>query len=204
MYEDEAPPATRNRPESLDGIKRLDLLCRRFSDGEIQRLSTLQLRQGERPDVLDRSIQEGRLTFVLWLVEHGRLGEGDEADGEEAAQQEQAPGAMRPQESGPGSSGTTSARAIADASAGSAVCERMPEQADEQHQDHWRSPLHCVWTRIRRGLARVAGIGSRLGSWVFLPREGYEIDPSDLRDPYGNLWSYTEDPWPWTHFHSGW
>jgi hypothetical protein len=204
MYEDEAPPAMRNRPESLDSIKRLDLLNRRFSEEEIQRLSALQLRQGERPDVLDRSIQEGRLTFVRWLVEHGRLGEGDEADGKEASQQKKAPGAMRPQESWPGSSGTTTAPAIAGASAGSAVCERMPEQADEKHQDHPRSPLLCVWKRIRQGLARVAGIGSRLGSWVFLPREGYDVDPSQLRDPYGNLWSYTEDPWPWTHFHSGW
>ena len=204
MHEDDAPPATRNRPESLDGIKRLDLLCRRFSDGEIQRLSALQLRQGERPDVLDRSIQEGRLTFVRWLVEHGRLGEGDEADGKGASQQAKAPGARRPEESCPGASGTTAAQATAGASAGSAVCERTLEQTDEKHQDHRRSPLLRVWTRIRQGLARVAGIGRHLSSWIFVPSEGYEIDPSHLRDPYGNLWSYTEDPWPWTHFHSGW
>ena len=210
MYEDEAPPATRTQGESLDGIKRLDLLSRRFSEEEIQRLSALQQLRGERPDVLDRSIQEGRLQFVRWLVQHGRLGQGDTTDGEEASLEEESPGAKHPHGSWPTSPGTDAARTRAAASAGSASCEQVPDHAAENQSDNEKqsgnqcAPLHCVWAWIRTGFARAAGIGSQLGSWVFLPNEAAEIDPLSLRDPNGSPWTYMDDPWPWTHFRSGW
>jgi hypothetical protein len=73
------PTMSRARDERDE---RMDLLRRRFSGEEVERLTLLQLRCRERPDLLDLPpqerrppLQERRLQFARWLVEQGRIGE---------------------------------------------------------------------------------------------------------------------------------
>jgi hypothetical protein len=78
MHHDETP-ATHNATTSgpSEEIQRLELLSWRFSSVEIDRLSRLQLRFREHPQVIDFPLEERRLWFARWLVEHGRIGAGD-------------------------------------------------------------------------------------------------------------------------------
>src|SRR5260370_9104868 len=75
MHFRKTPPARHDDNDSPAGVQRLELLWWRFSAAETQRLSALQLLQRERPNALDLPLEECRLRFARWLIEHGRLSE---------------------------------------------------------------------------------------------------------------------------------
>lgn len=78
MHHEEASAArnvTNSDPE--EGIQRLELLGWRFSSAEIDNLSRLQRHYRERPEAIDLPLEECRWWFARWLVEHGKIGEGD-------------------------------------------------------------------------------------------------------------------------------
>ena len=77
MYGKQPPTPKGGQSELLAGVQRLELLSWRFSEAEIQRLSTLQVRHREHPELVDLPVEERRLQFARWLVEHGRLSEDD-------------------------------------------------------------------------------------------------------------------------------
>lgn len=75
MHDKEMPAVTEGLLGSAQGIERIDLLVWRFSSAEIERLSEWQLRIRARADVLDLPLDELRLRFARWLVNHGKLSE---------------------------------------------------------------------------------------------------------------------------------
>ncbi len=48
-----------------------------FTPEELARLNAMRLNFRSRAEYLERVIDEARLEFARWLVEHGKLGEGD-------------------------------------------------------------------------------------------------------------------------------
>src|SRR5690242_16849154 len=65
----------RGRVKHAEDIKRMHLLAWRFSAAEIDRLIHWQTLYQGGPMAPDLSLEECRMRFVRWLVEHGRLGE---------------------------------------------------------------------------------------------------------------------------------
>ncbi len=120
----------------------MDLLIWRFSNAEIDRLSKLQLRYREAPDALDLPIEECRLRFSRWLVEHGKLSE-DECTGI----------ACPP---GGGSSGCLEG-------------EPALENVERNRRRDWRVWLHDVLSRACRSIARAVEYAGEPGYLGYPP-----------------------------------
>jgi hypothetical protein len=193
MHRGETPAAKRNRGGSIAGVQRMDLLSWRFSRAEIDRLSKLQLDYRERPDVLDLPIEEGRLRFARWLVEHGRLTEDDRVGSWKPPRHEETWCGKGPQRSRPKSAGDIPHRGS----------DGEPELAGtrRQEREEWCLDRLGVWSWVRRGLAKAAQIGRKLGSWLFLPGRG---DPRGPYDPYGGAFPYLDAQWNWMYLRPPW
>jgi hypothetical protein len=206
MHIKKTQAARRNENESSESIQRKELLWWRFSEAEIQRLSVLQLVHRERPSALDLPLEECRLRFARWLIENGRLSEHmgcrlegqpwtREAEGQavgEAAEVLRCEGAVP----------TTRASQPADESGG----EPPPQSAQGRRPADGRLILMGAWSRIRRGMARVAEFGREVWRLDDLPEEGGTWGPYSPwgpygpRGPYGSASSVGDDPWRWMRY----
>jgi uncharacterized membrane protein YeaQ/YmgE (transglycosylase-associated protein family)/succinate dehydrogenase flavin-adding protein (antitoxin of CptAB toxin-antitoxin module) len=167
--------------QGMQGIQRMDLLLSRFSEDEITRLSKLQLHYQDQPHTFDQPLEERRLQFVRWLVEHGRLSENVEP-GREERPWEEAEELRHPSGGSKWSSG---------ASPRPLDGEPTPQSACREPPEGWRAALlHSVsWLRQSIRTARATdGHGENFGR---LPRD---MPPAS---PYGRVgWSF-EAPWLW-------
>ncbi|HZC79404.1 MAG TPA: hypothetical protein VE258_16740 [Ktedonobacterales bacterium] len=213
MHNKETQAARRNQGESAAGVQRLELLWWRFSEGEIQRLSVLQLVHRERPNALDLPLEECRLRFARWLFETGRLSEraGCRLEGQPWAQEAEgqavgeAAEVLRRQAAVP----AAHASLPADERSG----EPPPPSAQRRRPAEGRLILLGAWSRIRRGMARVAAFGRELGRMDYLSDEGRTwgpyspwnpYGPYGPHGPYGSARSVADDPWLWMRFrHDG-
>lgn len=160
MRKHDVRAAKRSQGEPLEGIERMELVCWRFSAAEIQSLSLLQLKQRYWPNALDLPLNEGRLQFAHWLVEHGLLSEHMGGDLEAQPEAETASDALWRQGIAPTPCGAVSM----DASVGASVRESRMERARRMGHEHWRPLLLRAWSITRRGLATLGTIGRELES----------------------------------------
>lgn len=194
MHNKEAPAAERDAGRSLTGVLRTDLLLWRFSGDEIDRLSKLQLRYRAQPDRLDLPLDECRLRFARWLVEHGRMGEDDDTAFKGPPWEEEMSGASgeswRQGSQPPSPRGTPPGHPDGEAAPASACLEGRANT-------HLR-PLG-VWSWLRHSGTGAAGSGRGPGSLRRLLGEGgpWAWDP---HDPYGNARSYEDAQWLWMRF----
>jgi hypothetical protein len=202
MHNKETQAARRNQDEAPGGIQRLELLMWRFSEAEIQSLSLLQLVRRQRPNALDQPLEEGRLRFARWLVDHGRLSEhvecpleGQPEEGETSDRSWRPGCSPAPRECLPASD-----------------CASVPtlEQAPRNRPAEWRLLMFRAWSRVRRGMARMVDSGCEPRQHLdYVPGEGGPEDPCGTYDPYGprgpysSLGSVPNDPWLWLRFRHG-
>ena len=132
-------------------IQRLGVLSWCFSAVEIDHLSRLQLRHRERPEALDLPIEESRLLFARWLVEHARIGDGE-------LSQERAGTANNTRQPMP----------IAETATRHRDRVQLPEHAKSLGW-HLRPLRHLA--RICRGIARSARRRDEAGNVPYVPGE---------------------------------
>jgi hypothetical protein len=194
--------AGRNQNDSPAGIQRLELLWWRFSEAEIQCLSALQVVQRERPNALDLPLEECRLRFARWLIENGRLSEhmGCRLEGQPWVGEAvgEASEMLRCQGTVPAARASLPADERSD--------EALPPSAQTHPPAQRRFDLMGAWSRIRRGMAKVAKFGRALGRMDYLSDDGgtwglyVPWNPYGAWNPYGpydSARSVADDPWRW-------
>jgi hypothetical protein len=192
----EEPPVSRHlqqdRQDSYEGAAQKGMLGCRLSKGEIQSLLVLRLRWQQAPDACDLPADEPRLQFARWLVEHGKLSEGEGSRAHEPVCSGADVSPDSPREHEP-------------------VCVKdIPSElegcsTDERPQDQSQQSLCTVGMRIRQSLARIGAVGRKVATWLFVPSEPWDRSYG-LYGPYPHVspWSCMEDPLFWRHFGSGW
>jgi hypothetical protein len=202
MQNDHAQAAKHSQGDPPDGVQHLELLLRRFSPAEIQCLSLLQLLLRQRPSALDFPLEEPRLQFARWLVEHGQLSEDVGASEESPVPPQPTPDEMRPQGGAPGPSRTLL----------SAATSREPpvDTTWTIAGERWLGRLSRVWYALRRGITRVANVAHEVERRDDAPRKGppwstHGTDgPNRPRSPGGAAHPSSNVPWLWTRFrHDG-
>jgi uncharacterized membrane protein YeaQ/YmgE (transglycosylase-associated protein family) len=201
----EAPVPASSQSDSAQSVQRLDLLSWRFSLPEIERLSTLQLRYREQPDSLDMPLDESRLRFARWLVEHGGIGEDDRSsrgkltsDGQMSCESRLQDGLPRlPEDTGNRRSGTPATPAG----------EPTPESTRRKHHRSWCLPLRRAFSRAHLGIGGAAGAADReLENPEYLPGDGHHGDSSNPWEPwglYGGSHSQSSPYWFWMGLRRG-
>ena len=198
MHNNHAQPAQHSQGEPPEGVQRLELLIRRFSPAEIQCLSLLQLLLRHRPSALDFPLEEPRLQFARWLVEHGRLSEevGTSQDGQLPAGE--ASDAARVRGRAPEPSRTLVSEA--------GVRESPMDSTGTTGGEHWYSKLLRAWSALRRGSTTVAQFGHEVERTDYPPREPHSCWTNDTRGPIcpgssgGVARSSSNVPWLWARF----
>jgi uncharacterized membrane protein YeaQ/YmgE (transglycosylase-associated protein family) len=205
LRNDEAPVAASSHSDSAQSVQRLDLLSWRFSLPEIESLSALQLRYRERPDSLDMPLDESRLRFARWLVEHGGIGEDDSSSRDKLASNGRTSCESRLQDGIPRLPGDTE-----DNRSGTPAGEPAPESAREsargKHHQTWRLPLRRVFSRAHPGIGEAAGVDRELEDPEYLLGDGRHWDPSNPWGPwdlYGGSRSQSSAYWFWMGLRRG-
>jgi hypothetical protein len=176
----------------MQGIQRIDVLLSRFSEDEIVRLSKLQVHYREQPPTFDQPLEERRLQFARWLVEHGRLSENTELGTDERpAEETEEP--RYPEYPNNGS------KWVSRASPRPLDGEPTPDNAYREppkggYAGYWHVALFHPVSWLRQGIRTVAptdrhGASSR-------PRPRGIIPPNS----YGSVAWYFEAPWLWMGF----
>jgi hypothetical protein len=172
MHHEEASAAhDMTSSKSEQGVQRLELLGWCFSPAEIERLSKLQQRYRERPETVELPLEECRWSFARWLVEHGRIGEGD---GVECS--------SRP----PGDDSDTHRSLEAEPTA-QLDGPRPPENADHKA---WHVRLFGHFARAWRHVVGASEPGSEVAYHRYATDEHAPWYP-DLRDPSSRPYSRT-------------
>lgn len=191
MHKTPTKDAKRCQDGSPEGVRCLELLSWRFSSAEIERLSRMQLLHRQHPDVLDMPLEESRLRFARWLVEHGRLNE----DMESRLEGHSRSAAVSVMVSGQGSESATSD----DISSGEHMDVLMPVNAPRRGSEHLHRVLLGAWSRIRRGMGKIAELGRELGRMEYPLDAWWPYGPYGPYDPNDGPHSITDDPWFWRH-----
>jgi hypothetical protein len=220
MQNNHAQAARHSQGDPPDGVQRLELLLRRFSPNEIQCLSLLQLLLRQRPSALDFPLEEPRLQFARWLVEHGQLSEDVAASQEAPASAEAKLDEVRIRGGSPGPSRTLLSAATSDEPPGA--------QADSTWKIggvRWLGSLSHAWSALRQRITEVTNFGREVDRSDYGEREGPPwrtqgtdglnrprspgrdpgaIRPHRLRGPRGAARPSSNVPWLWTRFrHDG-
>jgi uncharacterized membrane protein YeaQ/YmgE (transglycosylase-associated protein family) len=187
-----------------ESIPRMELLMWRFSEGECERLCKLQRRYRDRPDMLDLPLDERRLRFARWMVDHGRLSEdagaGSGAEDappweQEHEQEREAPEVVGPKTRlrGPSSPSGVAASEPEGTPEAKPGVER-PQQGHEQDQGHpgqSRRVVRRALSWIRQGIEQSATMNYGPG---YL---GYPTADGGPMDSYGNGRWYHDPEWIW-------
>src|SRR5215469_10412239 len=151
MHNNHPQAARHSQGDPAEGVQRPELLIRRFSPAEIQCLSLLQLLLRQRPSALDFPLEESRLQFARWLVEHGRLSEDIDSAREGQPPAEDVSDKVRAQAGAPALSRTR----LTDA----AAHESPTETTWTSWCDYWHLRLVRVWSALRRSITTLAQLG---------------------------------------------
>jgi hypothetical protein len=202
MQNNHAQAAKHSQGDPPDGVQRLELLLRRFSPAEIQCLSLMQLLLRQRPSALDFPLEEPRLQFARWLVEHGQLSEDRGTRQEGPASAEAVPGEGRPHGGAPGPSSTLLSAATSD--------EPPADSAWRIRGERWLGTLSHAWFALRQRITEVTTFGREVDCTDDAPREGPPWStqgtaaPNRPRGPGGAARQSSNVPWLWTRLrHDG-
>ena len=182
----------------LAGVQRLELLSWRFSEAEIQRLSTLQVRHREHPDLVDLPVEERRLQFARWLVEHGRLSE-DAGSGilDHPYSQENAPSGIQLGAFQLGAAWELNGDGRRDpAGAG------LERSATRQCLDADRCQAPCpASARMKEQVRRLWGAICKVATWLLVPEDPWGGCYGPYPGPYppDRPWTPFNDPRLWRH-----